>query len=240
MNMENSGQSEKVIGLGKLLVKELGLEPGVDTLARWMTHYLAEKIHKVEILPEGTEKTEAEKECCDLILKIWDHRSVMPRGRRPFETFEPILKVLESIDPDNRDPYFHRMSEHELKQLATSNADFEEIKPYIEGVIEIDKVARLWMEHLLNQAALKVTDEKTQAWLDAATQVSMPADVHAIKIAFKNFNLLNHDDDESLKDTSRLEKRIQQLERFRDFNEQLTKLYQNELVYMKKPKSKSD
>jgi hypothetical protein len=45
MNMENLEQSEKIIDLGKMLVKELGLEPGGDTLARWMAHYLAEKIH---------------------------------------------------------------------------------------------------------------------------------------------------------------------------------------------------
>lgn len=37
MNMENLEQSEKIIDLGKMLVKELDLQPGVDTLARWIS-----------------------------------------------------------------------------------------------------------------------------------------------------------------------------------------------------------
>lgn len=34
-------RSESVIALGKRLVEELGMEPGVDTLGRWMAHYVA-------------------------------------------------------------------------------------------------------------------------------------------------------------------------------------------------------
>ncbi len=237
MNMENSEQSEKIIDLGKMLVKELGLEPGVDTLARWMAHYLAEKIHEVEILPKGDRKAEAEKECCELILKIWDHRSEMPRGRRPFENFEPILKVLESIDPDNREPFLHHMSEHELQQLANSNPNYEAIKPYIESIVEIEKVARVWMENLLNQAALKVTDEKTKAWLEAASLIGLPDDIHSIRIVYKNFNLLDDDDNVSSQDTDRLEKRIGQLEKFRKLNELLLKNYQDELARKRNAKS---
>ncbi len=235
--MENSEQSEKIINLGKMLVKELGLEPGVDTLARWMAHYLAEKIHLAESLPKGDEKTEIEKECCELILKIWDHRNQLPRGKRPFESFEPILKVLESIDPDNREPFLHRMSEHELKQLANSNPNYEAIKPYVESVIEIEKVARVWMENLLNQAALKVTDEKTKAWLEAASLIGLPDDIHSIRIAYKNFNLLDDDDSIPSQDTDRLEKRIQQLEEFEKLNELLLKNYQEELARKRKTKS---
>lgn len=228
--MENSEQSEKVINLGKMLVKELGLEPGVDTLARWMAHYLAEKIHEVEVLPKGDRRTEMEKECCELILKIWDHRSEMPRGRRPFENFEPILKVLKSIDPDNRDPFLHRMSEYELTQLASSIPNYETIKPFIESVVEIEKVARVWMESLLNQAALKVTDEKTKAWLEAASLIGLPDDIHSIRIMYKNFNLLDDGDNTSSQDKDRLKLRIQQLEKFKKLNDLLLKTYQDELT----------
>lgn len=235
--MENSEQSEKIINLGKMLVKELGIEPGVDTLARWMAHYLAEKIHLAEVLPHSHEKAEAEKECCDLILKIWDHRSQIPRGRRPFENFEPILKVLESIDPDNREPFLHRMSEHELKQLANNNPNYEAIKHYIESVVEIEKVARVWMENLLNQAALKVTDEKTKAWLEAASLIGLPADIHSIRIVYKNFNLLDDDDNTPLQNTDRLENRIQQLEKFEKLSKLLMKTYKNELALNRKKKS---
>jgi len=230
MNMETSEQSEKIISLGKLLVKELDLDPGVDTLALWMAHYLAERIDHVEKLAVGAEKAAVEKECCDLILKIWEHRSSMPRGRRPFENFEPILKVLESLDPDNSDPFMHRMSKHELTQLESTNPGYKDIKLYIESVVEIEKVARVWMENLLNQAALKVSDEKTRAWLQTASRVSFPDDIHSIKIVLKNFNLLDDDDNTSEQNADRLEKRILQLEKFSKLNELLLKTYQDELA----------
>jgi len=238
MNMETSEQSEKIIDLGKLLVKELGLEPSVDTLARWMAHYLAERIDYVEKLAVGPEKAEAEKECCDLILKIWEHRANMPRGRRPFESFEPILKVLESLDPDNNDPFMHRMSKHELTQLENTNPSYKDIKLYIESVVEIERVARVWMENLLNQAALKVSDEKTKAWLQTATKLSLPDDdIHSVRIVLKNFNLLDDDDsDPSEQNADRLEKRILQLEKFAKLNEVMLKDYQDELARKRKTK----
>lgn len=36
------------MNLGKALVKELNLDPGVDTTARWMAHYIAEQIERAE------------------------------------------------------------------------------------------------------------------------------------------------------------------------------------------------
>lgn len=238
MNMENSEQSEKIIDLGKLIVKELGLEQSVDTLARWMAHYLAERIDQVEKLAGGPKKAKAEKECCDLILKIWEHRGHMPRGRRPFESFEPILKVLESLDPDNSDPFMHRMSKHELTQLENTNSNYKDIKPYIESVLEIEKVARVWIENLLNQAALKVSDDKTKAWLQTATKLSfLDDDIHSVKIVLKNFNLLDDDDSPSEQNADRLEKRILQLEKFRKLNELMLKNYQEELARKRQTKS---
>ncbi|MEK9158325.1 MAG: hypothetical protein AAB638_04070 [Patescibacteria group bacterium] len=235
--MEDSEQSEKIIDLGKLLVKELDLDPGVDTLARWMAHYLAEKMHQAEKLAEGAEKAEAERACCELILKIWEHRSHMPHGRRPFENFEPILKVLESLDPDNSDPFLHRMSKYELTQLESTNPNYEDIKVYIESVVEIEKVTRVWMENLLNQAALKVSDEKTKAWLQTASSISFSDDIHSMNIVLRHFNLLEDDNDTSSKNTDRLEKRILQLDKFRKLNELLLKIYQDELARKRETKS---
>ena len=42
--MEQSEQQKAILELGKLFVKELDLEKSVDTLSRWMAHYVAEKI----------------------------------------------------------------------------------------------------------------------------------------------------------------------------------------------------
>ena len=48
--MENSEIQKRIINLGKALVEEIGLDPGVDTLARWMAHYIAEQMEIAEEL----------------------------------------------------------------------------------------------------------------------------------------------------------------------------------------------
>jgi len=94
------------------------------------------------------------------------------------------------------------------------------------------------MENLLNQAALKVSDEKTKAWLQTASGVSFPDDIHSIKIVLKNFNLLDDDDNTSVQNADRLEKRILQLEKFKNLNELMLKTYQDELARKRQTKSK--
>lgn len=50
----------------------------MDTLARWMAHYLAEKMEKAESAPEGDERERARRECIELILKLWERRHSWP------------------------------------------------------------------------------------------------------------------------------------------------------------------
>lgn len=81
--MEDSKAQKKVIDLGKALVKDLELDPGVDTLSKWMAHYLAEKIELTKKLT-GKEKKEAKKECFEITLKLWEHRYSAPPLKRIF------------------------------------------------------------------------------------------------------------------------------------------------------------
>src|SRR5690606_10299621 len=75
--------NQEVINLGKAIIAELGMEIDCNTPARWLVHYIAENIHKVEN-SQGEEKTEAERKCVDAIFKLWHHRSELPRGINPF------------------------------------------------------------------------------------------------------------------------------------------------------------
>src|SRR5262249_1554821 len=95
-----SPRSEKVLELGKELVDELGLNKSNDTLARWMAHYVAELMHGVESA-QGEDRLAKMRVCGDAILNLWRHRHELPSGKRPFEEMEPILRALESLDPDN-------------------------------------------------------------------------------------------------------------------------------------------
>ncbi|MDO1449184.1 hypothetical protein Q0590_23105 [Rhodocytophaga aerolata] len=233
--MENSELLTKVINLGKLFVKELGLEPGVDTFSRWMAHYIAEKMTLAENLPSGKEKDDAEKDCFETILKLWKHRSFLPNGRRPLENFEPILKVIKSLDPESSEPFFYKLTKNKLLEIETDNPIYHKIKDYLENTLQIDRVAKIWIEYLLNQAAIKASDENTEGWLNIAGDIPDNDDVQAIKIILED---LEDIDSEELKEEqlisswekSQIKKRIEELEKFAELNTFLLNHYKADLL----------
>jgi hypothetical protein len=75
--MENSSRSEAVLKLGKKIVDELGLDQSVDTLGRWMAHYIAELIVDVEAA-EANDKAGKMAKCVAAILDLWRHRNPFP------------------------------------------------------------------------------------------------------------------------------------------------------------------
>jgi hypothetical protein len=97
-----------LVDLGNRLVKELKLERGGDTLTRWMAHHLAEAILRAKA-KKGEDRHLAEQECCDLILKIWKHRSALPT--RPLASFGPIFQVLERLNSNPKSWYLNSASE---------------------------------------------------------------------------------------------------------------------------------
>jgi hypothetical protein len=116
MPMEPSKHSEAVIALGKRLVEELGLEPGVDTLGRWMAHYIAELIKKAEETGNSAERRMARKRCCEAILRLWKHRSSLPHGARPLANLESVLKAIENLR-GNKTPWL-RLAKKEVERTA--------------------------------------------------------------------------------------------------------------------------
>lgn len=90
-------RSEKVIALGKKIVEELSLEQGTDTLGRWMAHYVAELIDAAESITDPILRGEAREKCCEVIIKLWDHRSSLPRGSRPLSNLDGVLEAINNI-----------------------------------------------------------------------------------------------------------------------------------------------
>ncbi|SFB91095.1 hypothetical protein SAMN04489722_101240 [Algibacter lectus] len=93
--MEQSEHSEeKIIKLGETLIEELKLEYTVNTLARWLSHYLSELIYKFKNSSSEKEKTKLGKECCEIILKLWSNKDVLPVNK-PLQNLQPIVEILE-------------------------------------------------------------------------------------------------------------------------------------------------
>lgn len=96
--MEQSKHSEeKIIKLGNMLVEELELENAVNTLARWMAHYLAQLMENINKAKSNEEKKRLQQECCDVILSIWSQKDYLPI-RKPLDNFKPVIEILQVLN----------------------------------------------------------------------------------------------------------------------------------------------
>lgn len=202
--MVESVRSDAVLRLGKALVSELGLDRSVDTLARWMAHYLAELIERAErAAPE--EKTDRLSECCRAIMDLWQHRSVLPDGLRPFEDVEPILRALESLDPeDDRFRYFRSARPDEPKDDREVEA-----KKWLDLAEGADFSAKMLIRYCLAQAAHHALD-KSQAWVKMAEDAGLHGGAESIVIQFIAAELESPDE----RERKRLEEKISRIDGF--------------------------
>lgn len=227
--MESSETQQQVISLGKQLVKELALEPGVDTLSRWMAHYIAEQIINAE-KAQGKDKQEFEKHCFNLILQLWSHHDSYPRGKRPFERFEPILNAMERLNPDNTYPRYHSLYWTQAESSSKTDIKQKEVQQWVDIALNIDAVAKLLIEFSLRQAIEDAKDENTKEWLKNASDLPNSEDVSII------IHFLPEEVDEKadLKYTlerklKELKNHIEKLEAFNKFCLQLRDKYNEEV-----------
>lgn len=225
--MVNSEIQERIINLGKALVEELGRRVGTPT--RWMAHYIAEQMTIAENAV-GDDKIRAEQQCFETILKLWQYRSSLPDGRRPFENFEPIFRVLEQLNPENEQPLYFSVpgtsSENDEQSKETND-----VQQWLDIALAIDKAVRIWLDYVFKQAALCAIDEKTSEWLENSLALSKNDDT-AIIINLLKANCENPSEisDESKNMKKKLIKdRMEKLELFRDFNQKLLEIMKEEL-----------
>jgi hypothetical protein len=148
---------EATLELGRKLTKELGLDQSVDTLGRWMAHYIADLIQDAE-KANNDEKPAKMQACCNAILSIWRHRHTLPNGKRPFEELEPILRSLESLDPENNHPRYFRLSS------PTSEDDDKEVgtKFWLDFAHDLDFSAKVLIRFCLYQAMQNAVEKSTE------------------------------------------------------------------------------
>jgi hypothetical protein len=157
--MENSARSEEILELGRKLVEELGLTDSNDTLGRWMAHYIADLILKADSATEG-DKVAFQTEAFDAILELWKHRSQFPTGKRPFEEMEPIIRAVESLDPEDETPRYFR-TQRPPRGEAAETSEQEKWLSLAEG---LDYSAKLLIGDCLAEAAGAALD-KSKEWV---------------------------------------------------------------------------
>lgn len=72
-----------------------------------MSHYVAELISQIENSESDEERKLKQKECCELILKLWKDRKHLPDSVRPLSSLEPFFELLDVFQEDNSEfPFF--------------------------------------------------------------------------------------------------------------------------------------
>jgi hypothetical protein len=233
--MERSKQEQQIIKLGEALIKELKLERSVDTLSRWIIHYIAEKITFAKTKSNKVQKRKAENECFEAILKLWDHRWHFPNERQPLGNFAVILTTLKRLNPDERDPFFLNALKYDLATIEKENPELKEIFSYTKLALEIDKIARIWIEFALREASIKAKDTKVEKFLSDLPTLQNDDDITIIRTIL-DFESTTSKADRKKYQLEKLNKRISELEKFTKINEILLTHYRKELIAIQNKK----
>ena len=195
--------------MGRKLIDELDLEPSVDTLARWMAHYLAELIDAAEHA-SLKERTAAKKRCFKAILELWSHRAELPTGKRPFEDLEPIMRALESLDPDDDTPRYFRS----VRSAIVETKEDSQTRLLLETVRSLDSTARILIGYYLAEAAGSAAD-KSKEWIALAEGAGTDLGITDVVFRFvssKTLHTIKDNPNEAEREV--LQDRIQRLENF--------------------------
>lgn len=141
--------------LGEAIANEVGCGEGVDTLGRWLSHHLAEKLEEAKNDPAK------ESECVDLILRLWAHRASYPAGQRPLGNYDELLSTLHKLR--EKSPYYLPSDEQVDKDAKG--------KQWAKLAVAVDKVARRLIGFSLKQAVVE-SQLPEDPWLSLAKDLA--------------------------------------------------------------------
>ncbi len=234
--MEDLEIQQKIIELGKTIVKELKLDPGVDTLSKWMAHYIAEKIELSEKLT-GKEKTDLQNECFEIILKLWENRWSVPPIRNYLEDFQPVLETLERLNPKRKTPFFYDRKIQFVLNLENEKNKSKEIECHLNKILEIDRLARSIISDLFKLVVSKMNfrkDRVGEVIRDAINLIDYP-DMRIIKIISDSGGTLNIDgDDKKREQINEIQEKIKDLNELSSLTDSLIEVYRKKIDELQK------
>ena len=153
----NPPTQSEIINLGKKLVQELELADSVNTLGRWMAHYVAELIIKAEQAQSVEEKKAAEQECYEVILKIWANRKDLPEHLQPLASLKPALSVLAALHQE----------EFNEEDIFWGRARYKQIDdPWGRFIRDMQEIFESIFNVCLNSSLTQDLIDKEKSWLD--------------------------------------------------------------------------
>lgn len=210
--MESLETQEIVINLGKKLIKNFE-DNDPDEITVWMINYLAEKMLVAE---SGDEH--AKRECFNTILELWEKQSVFPDGARPFENYEVIFHVLESLSPEHSVPFY--MSQY---YRALEDELYGEEYSLIEIVKHLDSTAKILITFFLESALVMSHHDDVNDWMNILEEINPNGGKYSTMIADP---IDSGNKEQRIK---KLNSRISQLAAFEDISKKIRKALDEEL-----------
>lgn len=192
--------------LGRKIVHELDLEPGVDTLAKWMAHDLAEQIQKCEeVGDEGRER--AFSECRETIHRLWDHLLNDPQRLPAFKDCDQLIRTLASFTEETPRYYANY---HQINLKDNEPTESQKWLRIAEGV---DYTAQSLIDYAISNAIEHAASKETVEWLNSAREAkALESGLgQAISIVFKD---VGEEDQRNSKQREALSDRLKRLEAF--------------------------
>ncbi len=124
-----------------------------------MAEYLGEKLSEIQQV-RGKQREALEKECVELILKLWDLRHHLPNGARPLESFEPLFVALNGLS--QIEPRYSL-----LRNLPPIDKNSEAGK-IVQGILAIDQSASALIRYFLAEAVEKIP-KNNKHWTNIRT-----------------------------------------------------------------------
>jgi hypothetical protein len=205
-----AGHFDAILALGQKIVQEFDRKGHEDTLSQWMAHYVADLMQGA-ISGSGAERAQRVADCSKAILELWAHRSQFPDGKRPFEDFEPVLRVMRSLDPSDQRPRYFPAIVRSAGEDGNSEA-----APWLRAALRVDSVAKVLIRYCLDLAMTSETD-KSREWLAVAESISNDPDidVESLRAVFVDQNPAPPDD--RAHELARIEEKLEKLDAFDSF-----------------------
>lgn len=156
-----------------------------------MAHYIAELISDTEHSPDEIVRAAKHAELMDSIWAFWVHRYELPIGNKTLQEPEPILRALQSLDPESEQPRYFSSS---LKRIDTDK-ESDEVKKWLSIANHIDSTAKILIDYCLSLATENAID-KSKEWVELARQAGLAEDIDIIELRVFQFldNPVNKDD----------------------------------------------
>ncbi len=168
----------------------MGLGDSVDTLGRWMAHHVAELVAEAEAATDNDRDTK-QALLRDAVLALWAHRFELPTGKRPFGEFEPILRTLADLDPENPSPRHFPLSRAPDNETDES----KETREWIELARSLDYTAKLLIGDCLASATDAAAD-KASEWVRLVEKAAIEDsfDLRVIRLVERHRDLMTDPD----------------------------------------------